>query len=132
MSSVVSRRNYKVPSSFSTTLSRLISDFALLHQMLFAANVVIGDNSNHYKNHCCIHPKSERVCGFCFSRQKILRKKCANPHDKILRQKCINQSHSIIFEEKRHMAFIYALFQNDPGSHKSLLATETMAGYFHK
>ena len=37
-----------------------------------------------------IHPKKDNVCGFCFSVQKNLRKKCVNSHDKMLRQKCVN------------------------------------------
>ena len=44
-----------------------------------------------------IHPKSKYVCGFCFSDQKNLRKKCVNSRDKILRQQCVNKRNSIIF-----------------------------------
>ena len=44
-----------------------------------------------------IHPKSKNICGFHFSVQNNLRKKCVNSHDKILRQQCVNKRNSIMF-----------------------------------
>ena len=38
----------------------------------------------------CIHSKSVKICGFCSSVSKNLRKKCVNSDGKIPRQKCVN------------------------------------------
>ena len=38
----------------------------------------------------CIDSKSEKICGFCSSVSKNLRKKCVNSDGKIPRQKCVN------------------------------------------
>ena len=59
----------------------------------------------HFTHEFIIHPKSKKVCGFCFSGHKNLRKKCVNPHDKTSRQKCVNQSNSMIFYKKRVYIF---------------------------
>ena len=59
------------------------------------------------KQVCFIHPKSKNVCGFHFSVQNNLRKKCVNSHDKILRQKCVNYRNSIMFFKKKGQTIIY-------------------------
>ena len=47
------------------------------------------------ENRLCIHPKSKKLFGFCFSVQKNLRKKWVNRSDKVLRQKCINYENCV-------------------------------------
>ena len=52
-------------------------------------NILISVDT--YKSYViCIHSKSIKVCGFCFSVSKNLRKKCVNSDGIILRQKCVN------------------------------------------
>ena len=58
-----------------------------------------------------IHTKSKNVCGFCFSVQKNLRKKCVNSHDKISRQKCVNHRISIFSFTKKGIHLLTALCQ---------------------
>ena len=43
-----------------------------------------------------IRYKSKKVCGFCFSVSKNLRKKCVNCDDTILWQKCILRWHNFV------------------------------------
>ena len=45
-----------------------------------------------YSSYCCIHSKSNKVCGFCFSVSTNVRKKCANRDNNISRQKWVKQS----------------------------------------
>ena len=65
----------------------------------------------NFKPHWPIHPKSKNVCGFCFSVQKNLRKKCVNSHDKISRQKCVNHRISIFSFTKKGIHLLTALCQ---------------------
>ena len=91
---------------FLATISRQIATLPLLpislsHQaktstfgQVFSNQVLqclLYTRFNLFSQKWAIHSKSAKICGFCFSVSKDLRKKCVNCYNKISRQKCVNQ-----------------------------------------
>ena len=84
---------------------------------------ILCDSATHYVWHCtilaatlptkplCIHSKSGKVCGVCFSVSQHLQKKCVNLNNNILRQRCVNHQISMNFVSKGHFCWGYTLFK---------------------